>query len=191
MVRHLMLQHVSKIAAVILFGNTADRNWEKNYSCINRMYCYETFTEEKFEEARKIAKRVKKHSKGEMWTVFWFDDFAGLCKGFFEKKEIQKVITTLKNDNIVLFFGAHRIKGQISTLGREMATNWFMGQTAEVNDLDEMWNMCGRLADNGLSRQEFDNILTRIPKQTFLHYDRANNHMTQVSAPNKLPKYRI
>lgn len=191
MTRFLLLQNVQLIAAVIVFSNSAKAEYQKNYFNVNKMYCYTELTNEKFNDAVTIAKRVKKHSQGRMYTVIWFDDFVGLAEGFFQRKEIKKLITTLKNFNCVAIFGAHRIKGEVSTLGRQMATNVFMGQTTEQNDVEEMWSMWGKVANNGFKKEEFMDMVNTLPDHNFLHFDRAKNIITQITAPTDMPVYRI
>ncbi len=80
--RYLMLQNVHLIACVIVFSNTADENYLKNYYCVNRRYCYTEFNEKNFKNALTIARRIKDNSDGKMYTVIWFDDFVGMVITF-------------------------------------------------------------------------------------------------------------
>ncbi len=101
------------------------------------------------------------------------------------------MITTAKNKNAVLMFGAHRMKGVLSTLARQMSSKVFMSKTTEPNDVEGMWNIWGKVASNALTKDDFTDTINHLPKNHFLFFNMEDSSLTQVHVNPPYKPFRI
>jgi len=190
LIKYLLLQHVEKLACVLLFSNTGVHAYEKNYSFLNPLYIYDSWDSSIVDRLLILGKKIRKNDPSRHIVVI-FDDSVGMAKSLFMGEKAKRLLTTLRHYNISIWISTHQLQNEVPTLVRNNVEDIILFKQHEPYGLHLSFETWGKASTNLNDRSKFEQAINNLEPFHFLIYQKSTSEWSEAVIPHPLPDYRI